>query len=425
MRIEEIAFDVAREPLVRPFAFKGGAFTEKWLTVSAGRTAAGVSAAGLGSLAVLWSDPTLFAAHSETGGNLVMALIAEHGLQLLRGREITCPVDAIREILPEVVAYSVEVTGLEHLRRTVALNSLISADNLLWNLTAAEKGADGFDEMLGDAYRAVLQERQERLVRLPAVTYTYPLEDLVSQADSGGLLPKIKIGHPGEPQEMLAKDCRRLREIHAALAGAPASYSESGTLMYTLDANGRYDSPDTFRRLLDDLAVSGMLEHVLLIEEPYAEEDDFEVGDVPVPIAADECLHGVDDVVRRVALGYDIITLKAAGKTLSMSLDMAVAAREQGVPCIVADSCCVPLLLGWNVNLAARLPSLPGMRCGILESNGPDSYLNWDAMVGSHPCAGAGWLEARDGYFELGEAFYASSGGIFAPPDPYAGLVSV
>jgi L-alanine-DL-glutamate epimerase-like enolase superfamily enzyme len=291
-------------------------------------------------------------------------------------------------------------------------------------LHAAERGIDDFDGLLPVSCRPVFRERQQRLVRLPAVTYTYPLEDLTTAAATGDLLPKIKIGHPGDPEAMFARDCVRLREIHAALAGASAAYSNSGKLLYYLDANGRYESPEWILRLLDFLDRIGMLEQVLLIEEPFPEEEDFEVEDLPVTVAADECLHGVEDVNRRLDQGYGVITLKAAGKTLSMSLDMAVAAAARRIPCMVADSCCVPLLLGWNLNLAARLPSLPGMRCGLLESNGPDSYRNWDKMVRAHPCAGARWLEANNGYFELDDDFYASSAGILRLPHPYVERVS-
>ncbi|MBT7161945.1 MAG: L-alanine-DL-glutamate epimerase, partial [Victivallales bacterium] len=74
MTIQSCDLDTVREPLLRPFAFKGGAFTEKWLTAVCLRTAE-ATGIGVGGLAILWSDPAVFGAHTETGGNLLMALV--------------------------------------------------------------------------------------------------------------------------------------------------------------------------------------------------------------------------------------------------------------------------------------------------------------------------------------------------------------
>ena len=71
IQIQRYAFNFEREPFVRPFHFKGGFFTEKWILVTSLEAASGVRATGIGGTAVLWSDPAVFFAHSETGGNIL------------------------------------------------------------------------------------------------------------------------------------------------------------------------------------------------------------------------------------------------------------------------------------------------------------------------------------------------------------------
>ena len=62
------------------------------------------------------------------------------------------------------------------------------------------------------------------------------------------------------------------------------------------------------------------------------------------------------------------------------------------------------------------------LKAGVLESNGPDSYGNWDEQLASHPCAGASWLKPERGRFVLDDDFYGASGGMFADPTPFCGL---
>jgi len=421
MTIQSCDFDVVREPLLRPFAFKGGAFTEKWLTAVRLRTAE-TTGIGVGGLAILWSDPAVFRAHSETGGNLLMALVTEFAAQALVGTDPASPVDAVQALLPQAHEYARNLTGQPELRRTFALNALVGVDNALWQLHAAKHGLTNFDQLVPAFAKDALCARQHRLVRLPAITYSFDDARLTLLAESGCFLPKIKIGHPGTQEEMLARDCARLSELHDQLGSAPADYSEDGRLLYYLDANGRYESADTLHRLFDHLDRIGMLDQILLIEEPFPEENQGEVGDLPTMIAADESLHDVGDIRRRIDQGYGAMTLKAAGKTLSMTFTMAAAAHARGIPALVADSGCVPALLGWNLNVAARLPSLPGMNCGILESNGLESYRNWAELVHAHPTCGARFLSKNTATFELGDAFHAGHAGILDPPMPYASV---
>ena len=84
MRITETQLEIQREPFARPFAFKGSAFHEKWNTVVRISDDQENSSVGLGGLAVLWSDPNVFSAHTEVGGNLLQASILEHALQHMK-----------------------------------------------------------------------------------------------------------------------------------------------------------------------------------------------------------------------------------------------------------------------------------------------------------------------------------------------------
>ena len=94
-----------------------------------------------------------------------------------------------------------------------------------------------------------------------------------------------------------------------------------------------------------------------------------------------------------------------------------------GMECFVADNACVPVLVEWNKNVAARLPVFPGIKGGLMESNGPDNYANWDRMLSEYPIPDANWLRPIDGTFRLGANYYAHSGGIFETQTNYNSLL--
>jgi hypothetical protein len=98
---------------------------------------------------------------------------------------------------------------------------------------------------------------------------------------------------------------------------------------------------------------------------------------------------------------------------MSMSLKILKIAHEKGIPCFCADLTVNPILVDWNKNVAARLSVLPGMKIGVLESNGHQNYRNWEQMKKHHPMYGASWIEPKDGIFNLDQSFYKDSGGIF------------
>jgi L-alanine-DL-glutamate epimerase-like enolase superfamily enzyme len=249
-----------------------------------------------------------------------------------------------------------------------------------------------------------------------------PVAEIVEAVESGYFFLKIKIGQPGSQEEMLAKDVERLSMIHKAIGHYRTPHTSSGKLPYYLDANGRYDSKENLMRLIDHADKIGALEQIAIIEEPFPEELDIEVHDIPVRFAADESAHTDDDAIARIDMGYKAIALKPIAKTLSMTLKMAKVARERGVPCFCADLTVNPILVDWNKNFAARLDPFPGLEMGLLETNGHQNYKNWATMESCHPFAAAEWRKVKDGLFALDDDFYQKSGGIFEDSDHYMKL---
>lgn len=419
----DYGFAVQREPFCRPFHFKGGSFNEKWINITGLRAEPEIRCTAIGGNAVLWSDPAVFAAYSETGGNLIMSLVAERAVQLLRRKEYPDPIDALRSILPELHEFGCRVSGVERLRPTFTLNAAVSLDLALWKLYAAGEAAGTFAGLIPREYRGVFSHRQKAVARVPLVTYNLPERELLDLVEEGYFLLKIKIGQAGSQSEMLEKDLQRLEWIHKLLRDRRTDQTGNGRLAYYLDANGRYRDRESLLALISGLEKTGALEQVVLLEEPFPDDGEIDVHDIPVRIAADESLHDPGDVRRKIELGYGAVALKPAGKTLSMSVLMAAEAQRQGAALFVADSACVPLLLDWNRNVAAHLPPFPGLSCGILESNGPQNFANWEAMLREHPCHGASWLEPSGGMFLLDEGFYSSGGGVFHPAGGYERLV--
>lgn len=413
MKINSVDLDVIREPLVKPFGFKGGFFTEKWVCQVKLESDSGNRSMGQGGLAVLWSDAAVFAEHSEVGGNILMTAMLEYALRLIKGESFETPVEMLDFLIEPVYEYGCRITGKSNLRRTFALNPLVALDNAAWLLYAKENDIDDFDEMIPEPYRLALGARHEKLASAPLITYKVSLGELHELINEGYFFLKIKIGQPGDEQQMLRADMARLTEIHGAIANCRTPYTGNGKLLYYLDANGRYRNKDAMITLLDHAKTIGAFEQIVILEEPFDENLDIDVADLEVRVAGDESCHGAAEVKERMDMGYGAIALKPAGKTLSMSLKMAKSAYENGVPCYVADSACTPATVEWNKNIAARLAPLPGMKIGLLESNGPHFYKNWRDLISAQPYPDAVWVEAHNGVFELNENYYAKSGGIF------------
>jgi hypothetical protein len=417
--LSRVSADFEREPLVRPFGFKGGYMSEIWQSVALLESASGRRGVGLCSQGVLWSDAQVFAAHSESGGNALMYAMTEWALQRLRGQTFSDPIALLESIRHDVFAYGKKITGHAALRETFALNALVGVDFAAWLLYAAENGLTSFDDLIPAAYRPALAHRHAAVASIPLMAYGIPIAELKAAVDAGYFFMKIKIGQPGTQAEMLAKDKARLSAIHAAIGAARTPHTASGKLPYYFDANGRYESKDTLLRLLDHARAIGAFEQIALIEEPFPEELEIDITDIPARIAADESAHTDADALKRIQMGYTAIALKPIAKTFSMSLKIAKLAHERGVPCFCADLTVNPLLVEWNKNVAARLAPFPGLGLGLVETNGHQNYRNWETMRAHHAAPTAPWANTRAGLFALDADYYARSGGVFESAPHY------
>lgn len=421
--ITEVNSNFEREPLIRPFGFKGGYMTEIWQTVNYLKSSSGEHKIGLCTQNVLWSDAQVFAAHSESGGNALMFALTERALQIIKGQSFTTPVDLLDNILPEVYAYGQKITSNLQLRKTFALNALVGADNAAWLLYAAENGFKTFDEMIPGKYKPALSNHHAQVAAIPLMAYSIPISEIQAATEQGYFFMKIKIGQPGTQEEMLEKDKARLTAIHQAIGNVRTTHTKDGKLPYYFDANGRYEKKETLLKLLDHARKIGAFDQIAIIEEPFAEELEVDVKDIPVRLAADESAHTDTDAIRRIEMGYKAIALKAIAKTLSMTMKIAQAAHERNIPCFCADLTVNPVLVDWNKNVAARLNAFPGLgSLGLLESNGHQNYRNWSTMMSYHPMQQGAWVKADKGVYNLGSEFYKNSGGIFEPMPHYEAM---
>ncbi len=422
LRIRAAATNFERNPLIRPFGFKGGYMTEIWQSAARLEDESGRHAVGVCTQSVLWSDSAVFASHSESGGNALMYAMTERAVRMAAGRTFASPEELLDALYPEVLAYGRAITGRKNLRPTFALNALVGVDNAAWILHAAQNGLKTFDDIIPAAYRPALATRHERVAAIPLMAYAIPVGEIRAAVDQGYFFMKIKIGQPGTQEEMLEKDKARLSAIHAAIGAARTTHTKDGKLPYYFDANGRYEKKETLLKLLDHAKKIGALDQIALIEEPFAEEADIDVHDIPIRLAADETAHTDRHAVERMEMGYRAVALKAIAKTLTMTMRVAKAAHDRQVPCFCADLTVCPILVDWNKNVAARLAPFPGLGLGLLESNGHQNYRQWAEMVGHHPRGTAPWTRVKDGVYELGADFYAESGGVFLPSPHYEAM---
>ena len=408
--IEKTDADFSPEPLVRPFGFKGGSLTELWQT-HVRLASAGNAGDGFGVQSCLWSDAAVFTSFPERTANEFMFEVTRRAADAARGMSFETPCELLRAVYPEALACGRRLTGREGLRQTFVLNALVPFDFAAWTLYARENGFTRYDEMLPGEFRAAQSARHARCASIPLVSYGVTVDEVKALADSGYFFLKIKIGHPGAQDEMLARDCARVSAIHDAVKGLETPWTDCGHPLYYLDANGRYERKETLLRLVDHLAKIGALERTAIVEEPFDEANELDVSDVPVRIAADESAHTVEDAERRMDMGYRAMALKPVAKTLSVSLAVAAAAKRRGVPCFCADLTVSPVMVEWNKAVAARLDAFPGIRgLGLVESNGEQNYVNWDRMRAALRRPEAAWTRARDGVFELDADYWACGG---------------
>lgn len=412
-----------REPLMNPFGFKGGYLSELWQIVSRIESKNGHHAIGLGTQSVLWSDSHVFSTLPESGGNALMYAITIRALQMIEGLSFDTPLEVIDEIFPELFAYAKKVTGNPSLRPTFVLNALVPVDTALWILYARENGITSFDDLIPEAYRSAFSHRHSQLAAIPLISYNVSPVALKQEADAGYFFMKIKIGQSGTQSEMLKKDMDRLLEIHNVLKDIPTAYTTSGKIPYYFDANGRYESKDTFMRFLDYADKIKAFDHIAIIEEPFPENMEFSVKDIPVRLAADESAHTEKDAISRIKMGYKAMALKPIAKTLSMTMKIAKVASDRNIPCFCADLTVNPAMVELNKNVAARLAPFPGLNnIGLVESNGHQNYVNWDEMKKYYPSNGESWVDVRNGFYSLEKKYYEKSGGFFEEIPHYENL---
>lgn len=422
IEIRQVDSNFEREPLIRPFGFKGGYMSEIWQTAALLETSSGTRKVGLCTQNVLWSDSAVFADHSESGGNALMFALAEYALQAVHGQSFEHPIALLDDLLEDVYAYGKKITGNQNLRKTFALNALVGFDNAAWLVYAAENGINDFDGLIPNEYKPGLSHRHDRVISAPSIAFTIPVSEIKQAADDGFFFIKIKLGQPGSQQEMLELDMQRLTEIHKTIGHYETTHTADGKLPYYFDMNGRYESKDTLLRLIDHSRKIGAFDQIAVLEEPFPEDLRIDVSDIPLRLASDEAAHTDVDALERIQMGYQAIALKAIAKTLSMTMKIAQVAHDHSIPCFCADLTVNPILQDWNKNVAARLAPLPGVKGGLMEANGHQNYKRWDELKSFHPSAGASWTDWDDGAFPLDDEFYSTSGGIFLPSAHYDGL---
>ncbi|MDR2118447.1 MAG: hypothetical protein LBP25_02775 [Tannerellaceae bacterium] len=422
IHITETDANFEREDLIRPFGFKGGAMREIWQTAALLGSDSGHRKFGLCTQNVLWSDPSVFEARSESAGNALMYAVTARALQMIRGQKFCNPVQLQEDILDELREYGKRITGNPDLKETFILNALVGVDNAAWLLYCAENGIRHFDDMIPLPFRDALAGRHTRVAAIPLMAYNVPVQEIKEAVEAGYFFMKIKIGQAGTQEEMLQKDMARLSEIHQAIGHARTEYTESGKLPYYFDANGRYEEKETLMRFLEHAQKIGAFDRIAVIEEPFAEEKEWDVSDLGVRIVSDETAHTYTHALQRIQMGYSAIALKPVAKTMSMSMKVARTAYSNGIPCFCADLTVNPILIEWNKVVAARLGAFPGLRgsLGLLESNGHQNYKHWDRMLTYNPTAHCPWAKVTDGVYELDEDYYRQSGGIFEQSPHYA-----
>lgn len=411
--------DFEREKLIRPFGFKGGYLTELWQVATKLHSASGYDKTGIATQSVLYGDADLFTAHTEMEGNMLMYQVSKQALELVKKTPFSDPILLQDAIFPQLLSGAQQLTAKADLNINFVYNALVSVDNAAWLLYAAENSFSDFYDMIPGHYKKGFAHRNDKVAIIYQVPYSMPLEDLQHAAAAGYFVFKIKTGYPGTQTEMLEKDMERLSQIHGVLKDLRTTHTANGHLFYTMDANGRYQQKELLQRYFDHAKKIGAFEHILFYEEPLAEQNEENVSDTGVRIAADESVHDEAGALRRIEQGYTAMVLKGIAKTLSQSLKIATLAAEKQIPCLCADLTVNPILVDWNKNLAARLMPFPGVGMGFIETNGDMNYSNWKTMQGYHPLPGTPWTQPRNGVFELNEDFYRHSGGIFLPSAHY------
>ena len=412
MKITSVYCAYEPEQFINSFGFKGNTLSGVWQT-SVLVCSNELYGLGLGVQSVLWSDSKVFSTYGEQKSNELMFHVTEYAAKLILNNNFETPGGVIKEIFGECYEYAKSITKLQ-VTETFVLNALVPVDFALWQLWAHANNVEDFDKI----YKG--EDKNSILANIPLITYGVPVEQVKQMAQNGVCIFKIKIGSDPEgdgcPEKMIAWDKERMLSIHRALKDTSTPYTDCGKPVYYFDANGRYGTKEQLAELVNFMIQTGIAEQTVLFEEPFSQENEIYVGDLPITFAADESAHSLKDVKRRIELGYKAITLKPIAKTLSVTIDMADCAKEHNIQCFCADLTVNPVMVEWNKNFAARLKPLAGMKIGVVESNGAQNYIKWQEMKNRLP---AGNNCQDDTIYHLDDQFFGNSGGIFEMPKYY------
>ena len=404
IRITDSTVSLCREPLASPFGFKGAYITELWQAQATVRSD-NFTFTVPSTQSVLWSDANVFARLGAEKGDETMLALTKRASELICGRTFETPSEITNTLVSHLAEYARGLCGFD-VKTTFVLNSLVGLDIALWSVYAAENGIQSFDGMIPDCAASAMSAKNSRLAQIPLVSYGVDEKGIKDVLDRGSAILKIKIGAPGSKESheadmkgMLEADCARLSQIHAIASRYETPLTKSGNVCYYLDANSRYDTKDRLAALLDYADRHGILDRIAMLEEPFAEESDIDVTDLPVTVNADESAHSVADVKRRISQGYRAIALKPIAKTMSVSFEMAAEAIRSGCACFCADLTVNPYIALWNRLFASHLPPLPVMNCGCVEINGDTNYKNWSTLLSALP-DGIVYTPAKNGAFD-------------------------
>ncbi len=426
MKIIETNLNFEIESYKKPLGFKGRFLNSSWQVITCLKSENNYSI-GLGTQSVLWSDSSVFSENSENGGNALMFATTQYALKLLKGKEIRNPVEILDDIFEDVHNYAKKITNKKDLRETFTLNSLVSVDNALWILYGKETNKLNFFEVIPEKYKKLFKFRHKKIACIPLISYAVSIKEIENMIKEGFFVLKIKIGsdpdNDGDREKMLKWDMERIKKIHERFKDHQTPYTKNGKIPYYFDANGRYDTKERLKKLIDFLDRIGALQQVIIIEEPFPEELEIDVSDLPVRIVADESAHTEKNVIERSQMGYKGVALKPIAKTLSMTLKILKEAEERDMDYFCADLTVIPLLCEWNKIFSAGIKTFQELKIPIVESNGFQYYKNWKKLLKYHPYYGEKWIEPEKGIFNLDDKFYKVSGGIFDDCEHYKKLV--
>ncbi|MFN4227103.1 MAG: L-alanine-DL-glutamate epimerase [Candidatus Ratteibacteria bacterium] len=427
MKIIKTNLNFEIEEFKKPLGFKGKFLKSAWQTITYLKSENNFSI-GLGTQSVLWADSNVFEENSETGGNVLMFAVTQYALKILKGKEIKNPISTFEEIFDNVHQYAKKITGRNDLRETFTLNSLVPVDNALWILYAKENKIKNFFELIPKQYRSPFKDRHDKIGCIPLISYAVSIEEIEEMIKKGFFVLKIKIGadpeNDGDREKMLMWDMERIKTIHERFKDYPCEYTKNWKLPYYFDANGRYDTKERLKKLIDFIDKIGALEQVIIIEEPFPEELEIDVSDLPVRIIADESVHTDKDIVKRSQMGYKGVALKPIAKTLSMTLKIINEAEKRNMVYFCADLTVIPALSEWNKIFSSGIKTIPELKIPVVESNGFQYYKNWEKLVKYHPYYGKKWVLPENGIFKLDDEFYKVSAGIFDISEHYKNLVT-